>query len=61
MTIKCSYCGKYIAHEDLENGKAKYEFTPDSPFGAEVSCWICEKCKLKELRDRVIYRDTTFA
>lgn len=48
MKIKCAYCGKYVAHEDLINGKAKYEFTPDSPFGPEINCWICEKCKEKE-------------
>lgn len=48
MTIKCAYCGKFISYEDMDNGKAKYEFTPDSHFGPESSCWICEKCRALE-------------
>ena len=43
-TIQCEYCGKFISYQDLENDKAKAEYTPDSYFTVEGVYFICMKC-----------------
>ena len=43
-TIKCDCCGKFISYQDLEDGKAKAEHTPDSHFTVEGVDFVCKKC-----------------
>lgn len=42
--IRCSYCGKFISEKDIEEGKAKFEYTPDSAYSCEETIVICENC-----------------
>ena len=42
--IRCSYCGKFISYDDLDSGKAKCSFVPDSSFGPEEIDFVCKKC-----------------
>lgn len=46
--IKCSDCGRFISHKDLESGKAKAHFTPDSDYSCEDTWYECPKCAIKE-------------
>lgn len=46
--VKCCNCGRYIPHEDLQDGSARFEFAPDNHFGPERSEWTCRICLMKE-------------
>lgn len=42
-SIKCGYCGKFIADKDLS--KSHYHFTPDSACASEELYYTCSGCK----------------
>jgi hypothetical protein len=46
--INCTQCGKFVSYADLDSGKAKYIFTPDSEFECEETIFLCRACTLKE-------------
>lgn len=47
--IKCDFCGRFIAHKELEEGgRARLDFTPDTEFTCEYSGWICPRCAKNE-------------
>lgn len=41
--IKCDWCGKFIAYEDVENAEVKY--TSETLFTSEQFEHKCENCK----------------
>jgi hypothetical protein len=44
--IKCGECGKFIAHNCLE--ECKYIFTPDSDYSVEECYYLCVKCSKED-------------
>lgn len=48
MRSKCCVCGRFIPYEDMQDGSARHEFTPDNAFGPEESDWTCRVCVMKE-------------
>lgn len=44
MWNKCDICGKFIAHEDFENGARRQLIVPDNHFGIENFETLCIKC-----------------
>lgn len=49
--IRCADCGKFISYQDLENGKAKSNFTPDSELSIERIWFQCEDCYCRDQFD----------
>lgn len=48
-SVKCDYCGHFIAYKDLiEGGATQIKFIPYTEFTAEESGWICPKCSDEE-------------
>ena len=45
---KCESCGEFISYQDLEEGKAKSTYTPDSHFTVEGVEFICSRCNERE-------------
>jgi hypothetical protein len=45
MPNKCDFCGKFIAWDDIENGKAISIIHPDNEYHGEYHESICKKCK----------------
>jgi len=44
--IRCSVCGHFIGHRDLDLGRAtRTQVTPDNAFGPEKWENICPKCR----------------
>lgn len=46
--VKCCNCGRWIGFEDMQDGSARFEFTPDSEYSSEDSAWTCRICVMKE-------------
>jgi hypothetical protein len=46
-TLKCSSCGQFISYNDIDLGKAEYEFIPDSEYTIEKIDHFCRKCNKK--------------
>ncbi len=42
--IRCSLCGRFIAYDALQEGRARVNFTPDNAFGPERTEFLCPKC-----------------
>lgn len=42
---RCPLCGRLISYADMDSGRAKYEFVPDSAFTAERSQWEHISCQ----------------
>lgn len=49
--VRC-HCGRWISFEDMQDGSARHEFTPDTHFTAERSEWTCRLCVMKETKRR---------
>jgi hypothetical protein len=41
---KCRGCGRFISFDDMQDNKAKCNFTPDSHYSVECVEWICADC-----------------
>ena len=55
--IKCTWCGRFIALRDLQEGKATYEMIlPDSHVSDETFEGECKKCKQNTTDDNVRYK-----
>lgn len=45
---RCSYCGRFIAFKDIDEGVATYKMiSPDSALSIEEFEGCCKKCRLK--------------
>lgn len=45
LNIKCIICGRFIGHNQLqEGGGARFEYTPETEHDREACDWICKKC-----------------
>jgi len=48
VTLKCSYCGKFIRYQDIFDGLAYYDLVyPSSDLTEETWVGCCRKCKEK--------------
>jgi hypothetical protein len=53
--IKCTYCGKFVGHKDLQNGSAScIMIYPDSEFTDETYEVKCKKCTKEENMNRYL-------
>ena len=43
-SIRCSICGKFISYNDVDNGKAEVNFTPDTEYTIECTEFIHSDC-----------------
>ena len=49
LPLKCTYCGKFVAYEDIAVGWATHIMvTPESAVSYETWVTECKKCKEKE-------------
>lgn len=46
MSIKCDYCGKFIAYDDIDAGDAFVTVEPSSDLGVEKIERTCKQCVL---------------
>jgi hypothetical protein len=46
--FKCTVCGKYISYSDIDGGKVKHVYTPDTEYTVEDNKFTHIKCIKRE-------------
>lgn len=50
--IKCSICGQFISYADINSGKVKHMYEPDSYAGPESHDWWHSDCET-DMRSKI--------